>query len=413
MDIIRFKNVSTHSAISEYIKKETPKLIGANSPLEFLDPRKIEGIQEGISLFEGVSMPEIKFMTKWFESLNLLRGCNNGCNHCLRDAKGPIKSILWEDFLRFVNGFSKLNERLGFNVFESGVPVSLFDDSDPILLASNDLNGNKHNIAEAVKLLHDNLNTPISFVTAGWDKEDKFTQNAADELVNFFKKMPDAVSEFSISINPFHSLIISSEKALKEGNPRLAKELRIKFVENIANALQTFLPMYENKSKIKGNIIYRYANNSPMNIKFNKDTTSILYNDIYAKLIELTSFKKEKYESLHPESFKEFKPEHLIEPKGRGIKYFNQSAIFKRELNLQSSYNNWEQMSTEQKIFNAYQQHIKSIDINGKVYLTDADEIVKQTGIKLNYINKNKATPPLHSDYKYLPLSKEDIIKAC
>ena len=88
-------------------------------PLERINLSKIEGIQEGIPLFDGVKMEDIKFLTKWFQVLNLARGCREQCTFCLRNALAPIKetanqinTILWDDLKRFTEGFSTLSERL-------------------------------------------------------------------------------------------------------------------------------------------------------------------------------------------------------------------------------------------------------------------------------------------------------------
>ena len=60
-------------------------------PLERINLSRIEGIQEGISLFEGVRMEDIRFLTKWFQVLNIARGCREQCTFCLRNALAPIK----------------------------------------------------------------------------------------------------------------------------------------------------------------------------------------------------------------------------------------------------------------------------------------------------------------------------------
>ena len=79
-------------------------------------------------------MRDIAFLTKRFETLNLFRGCRVNCSHCLKDAKPPQKgceTILFEDLMRFLDGFRELGERLGFNVFQGNKYVNIIDDANP------------------------------------------------------------------------------------------------------------------------------------------------------------------------------------------------------------------------------------------------------------------------------------------
>ncbi len=401
----------------EYLLEQPAKIIEDKFPLDLLDIKKLEGIQEGINLFKGVSMPEIKFLAKWFEVLNLSRGCNNSCGHCLRNAQTPIKEIAnavntiqWDDFLKFTDGFKTLNERLGFNIFKKDTPVAMFDDSNMPVFKSFDTQGLTHNFAEATKVFYEKLHLPMSFVNAGWSKNDKNTQNAAKELVEYLQKEPDAVSEFAVSINPFHALILNSNKVAKSGEPELARKYREAYVDNIANALNTFLPMYENSKSTKGSLIYRHANDLAKNEDFGEKETAKLYAEIYKKLEEISGKKLEHINTLNPKEVTKFNPSHLIEPKGKARQYFSDFDNFKKEISLNKAKNEWEEMSPAQKVNDAYNYKLKCIDLNGRVYATDTDENIIDTGINLNYANKDKITAPLHSDIKLSPILKEDII---
>ena len=108
------------SQINKYITNNSSFWSKSSFPLEKIDLKKIEGIQADIPLFEGVNLESIKFLTKWFQVLNLTRGCREQCTFCLRNAQTSLKeindninTILWEDLTRFTEGFRKLSERLG------------------------------------------------------------------------------------------------------------------------------------------------------------------------------------------------------------------------------------------------------------------------------------------------------------
>ncbi|MBQ2611357.1 hypothetical protein IJF81_03085, partial [bacterium] len=76
--------------ISDYLARYTSDLRSAQFPLEVINTRKLEGLQNGIDLFQNVSMDEIKFLSKNFSVVNLQRGCKQGCKFCLRNALKPL-----------------------------------------------------------------------------------------------------------------------------------------------------------------------------------------------------------------------------------------------------------------------------------------------------------------------------------
>ena len=151
-------------------------------PLTRINPQHVEGIQKGIPLFDGVGIKDIAFITKRFETLNLFRGCNLGCSHCLKDAK-PLKNstILFEDLVRFLDGFKALNERLGFNVFQGNKYVNIIDDSNPSDIPIRGKSRN-HSVNEALKIIYEKINLPSIFVTSGWNSASKYSQQSSSEL---------------------------------------------------------------------------------------------------------------------------------------------------------------------------------------------------------------------------------------
>lgn len=382
------------NSVRKYIKSQPREILESSFPLASLDMKKVEGVQEGIPLFKGVSMPEVKFLTKWFEALPQSRGCDSDCGHCLRDAQPHIIKGLRDDSLRFIKGFKALNERFGFNILQGNKYVATFDDSNP------------KDVAEVIKSMYENLGIPTGFATTGWNKKDINIQKDAKELIDYLQKKPDAASEFAVSINPFHILIKNSIEAAKAGKPELARNYRDAYIDNTANALNTFLPMYENG---KGSLLYKHANNLDKNAGFREKETAQLYEEIFKRLEQLSGKNLEHIEALNHKEVTKFDPNHLIEPKGRARQYFSETENFKKYLDLQEERMNWEDLSPEQKAQNAYDYTIKGVDINGQVYLTTPSDNVIMTDLRLNY--ENKHTIPLYSDVKLSPVSKEEIKK--
>ena len=280
--------------------------------------------------------------------------------------------------------------------------ISTFDDSEPIALRSMDLEGNSHNFKEAVQQIYKNLNLPVNFVSAGWNSSDKYAQANAEELVDFVKKNPQAMGEFSISINPFNPLIISSISNAKAGKPEVARLQRELFTSDLANTLYTFLPVFKNDSPVKGTLIYRHA--LPENEGVAEKDLAKLYQEIYAKLEQRVGYKLDGYDLLNPETVTKFDSNHLIQPKGRGKKYFSDYQKFIKAVNEQQNINKWNKLNPQEKKEHAYLYTMKGIDLNGQVYCVNSDEILINTDIQLNYLNKAKPTPVLYSDAKYNPL---------
>ena len=85
--------------------------------------KKLEGIQYGIDIFEGVNIRQIYLLYKHLGMITTSRGCSNGCIHCYVDAKPTqisknaeqISAFSWEDLSSITKGFKTLNQRLGLS----------------------------------------------------------------------------------------------------------------------------------------------------------------------------------------------------------------------------------------------------------------------------------------------------------
>lgn len=401
-------NIASKTGI--YLKKVSKEYLTADFPMEHLDLKILEGIQEDIPLLNNIKMEEIKFLTKNFSVLNIGRNCTSQCSHCLRNAQLPneTSTILWDDLLRFINGFGELNSRMETNIFKGNKYFVLHDDFNPPEFAARDLNGNVHNFAEAVKLVFEKFKTPVETVTSGWNKADKFSEKAAAELVDYFDRNPEANALTSVSVNPFHGLLTRSRNEAAAGNPEQARFWREVYTNRIAHAIQTFFPLFKNDN---ASLIYRHAVKDCPEKGVGAEETAKLYREIYKKLETLIGTPLSQVENLKPEKFELELPERFIEPKGRGRKYFSQTENLKKQQELISEKNEWETSAPEMRVKDAYRYTVKEADINGDIYCGTLSESMIKTGIKLNYINKDTKTAPLFSDIKLSELSKNDIIE--
>ena len=384
--------VNQVSQINRYITNNSSVLSRSSFPLEKIDLKKIEGIQTGIPLFEGINLETVKFLTKWFQVLNLTRGCREKCTFCLRDAKTPLKethntinTILWEDLLRFTEGFGKLGERLGVNPFQGNSHITLFEDANLPDAIIKDNNGTEHSIKDAIQNIYENIRLPFVFVTSGWNINNKKVQKAAEEICDYIMQTPDCTKEFSISVNPFYA------------------GKREHYIEKAVNTLKTFLPLFKTK-KEKATILLKYNYPNGINADINgKDAAFKLYTDIFEQLKSICGSSLEGYEYLSPKNILKHRDDNFIENKGKGQNFFSTEEVEKNNNKLFKESFEWMTLTSAQKKEYAYNFTTKNVDINGQIYLITPSEQEIETDIGLNYINKNKKTAKIHSDIKLMP----------
>jgi len=379
------------AAINNYLKSVSPQIRESAFPLEKLNLARLEGIQSDIAVFKNSSLDEIKFLAKWFQVLNLTRGCKEACTFCLRNAIHPLKesaekinTILWDDLTRLTGGISKLNERLGFNILQGNSHITLFEDANLPVVNIKDSQGERHSLKESVKNIYEQLGLPLVFVTAGWNPVDNISQKSAEELCRYIQQNPDCVKEFGVSVNPFH------------------KYRRDFYTTKIANTLKTFLPLYRNGI---ASILFKYNYPDGKSAEENGyEAAKNLYTEIFEKLKLLMGSSLEEYESLKPENVTRHREDNFIENKGRGQKFFPQDSVTKNNKKLFVESFRWLTMTPEEKREFAYNYTTKNLDVNGNVYLITPSEQLIETGMKLNFINKDKITAPIHTDVKFQKL---------
>ena len=399
--------------IKQTLNKLPQSVKTANFPLGEINLKQLEGIQKDIPLFDRgrgnfVSMEDIDFTAKRLETLDLFRGCNVGCTHCLKNAihrPKSSRSILFEDLVRFTEGFKILSERMGFNVLQGNEYLNIIDDSNPTDFPINGLT-RSHSVLEAVKVIFENLRLPVLMVTSGWNSKSAAAQNSAENLAKEFNKNPQSLKSFEVSINPFLGIMENSRNALKNGDMEKAVLYRELYTDRMANTILTFFDLFKGKEP-KGKLIYRHANDFEGNELVGEKETKKLYFEIYKKLKKTLGKKIEEAPTLNPDLVTKFDKSHLIEPSGRGRRYFPYSYNLNLQSELISEAEKWSIMSAEEKRQFLRDYSIKCVDINGRVYTTFPSleagfenspiELTTTTDIRLNYSN-NINIPPVFSD---------------
>ena len=228
---------------------------------------KLEGIQEGLKTFEGLSMKQIAFALTDLHSINMIRGCINHCLHCYANAQPFISRAPFESFKQIMDDIVSLKKRIGINpVAHRGQKyVDCYFDADGIDLHLFDKNGKKHDAIELGTMIHKSTGMKAVFDTNGWDRNDKERQKIAEDYVQ--KLLSDKNSkhfyQINISLNPFnpkyvralkdgykpkiYSPLIPIEEVInpKEKPPKIkkAEENYRDYIKNEVNVLFTFTPL--------------------------------------------------------------------------------------------------------------------------------------------------------------------------
>lgn len=404
------------------IQKPLAYVKGSSNSAKNYNLSKLEGIQKGISVFDGLTLKEINFIGDNLVAICTTRGCYSKCSHCYADAHKPIKekddyiyNMLFEDFSSLINGFYELKKRTGLDFIEknhNSEYIALVFDADDISVLLNDKNGLEHDFAELNNILYKKTGRKSIFDTSGWNVKSKKMQERAEKLVEYYShgEKIDEVYQFNLSINPFHSIYQKSIELRKNGYDAKANKLYNIYIERMANALLTFSPIidkpnfgiiaraseYENEyidknalSKVLNDVeklfkqkcIQDFMNNQRyiksknrlvdliQNVELTPTIidTNILLGKRFSETMEKFPIKNSTYNIYIPYFEKLDIAEH----------YYN---ILKKEKHLKQS----------QRLYG------KIIDLNGKVYLSDNYRIIP-TDIQLNFINKCKKTDKFHS----------------
>jgi len=410
------KYESAKKYAEEFKNKNKNALIIDTADIDF---DKLEGIQNGIKVFEGLTMKEILFIFDNLQVISATRNCSSHCSHCYVAADYPVREnenntnrMTFEDYSNLLEGIGELNKKIGISFLSSNKDkmLSLFQDSDCIDTYLYDKEGNKHDFIELNKIMYDITERPGLFDTSGWNPKNKNCQQFAEKLAEHYSKdeNSDRLAQFNISINPFHHLNTKAVMYKKAGKNDLAELYRKAYVDRMANVLFTFTPL--NKSYEFGIINRAFSNDI-------KEADGFQEKDLENLQLEILKSLEEKYwqdyKSSNPKIIKhEFEIDRnkslykyelngistKLEPSGRLIDLCN-------TLGIAAGYQEIESLPDIQKSFVS-----KIIDANGKVYLKYKSTVMP-TDIQLNFENKNKNTKPFNPYKAGLLFKKENIDK--
>ena len=386
----------------------------------------LDGIQEGIPVFKGMTMKEIYFLTHYLKEIAVHRGCHNMCVHCYAEAKPPlllktekdksekINQMSYEDYCALAEGFKELDKRLKGLLFEEReLYLALFHDADCSDISIKDKQGNEHDFTELVDIMYEATQLPQVFDTSGWNPKDKKVQQKMEKLVQYF--LQDGNSEkfcfFNVSLNPFHSTNARYVKYI-ESDPQKAMKYRNIYTDRMANVLYTLTPIIRNN---KFEFISRAFDNTHAG-GYTEQALKQLIDEILVKLenkyIEDIKCGNLKYvkNMEHMKSIMETiknKAESIDTlrlAQGRAVNLVDKDDIlFQRRKMILEEYDIPES-AVESSRFNAI------IDANGKVYMTNY-LLTYPTEIQLNFENKNKKTADIKPDLQEKILSKAMIEK--
>lgn len=413
------KYLDRYREVNEYLPKRATNLYDFSL-------NRLDGIQEGIKVFEGLNMKEIAFMMRTITEFGINRGCHNMCSHCYADAKPPIKEtadkinkMSWNDFKSMTDGFKELNERLGFyasapdDLSSKRSYLSPFHDADGINIMLKDNDGGEHDFIDIANALYDSLGVPIVFDTAGWTPWDTNLQKRAEKIVKYFSdaKNGSKLYQFNLSLNPFHALHTKQVLLERTGDVKRAEKFKDLYIDRMANALFTFTPMlhreetgviqrvassdekvfdgfrYEDMEKLKKSIVDRvreyYEIDAECDQKYAKGRLGI---DVNMRNVErLMNFEVKRGVTLAERGQDIFGKDNRHAINSGNTAYNDKMHV----LSLKSA-----------KDF-LKGNYSGILDANGKYYLTTWVSTYP-TGIKLNFENADKLTAPIR------PYLKED-----
>ena len=385
------------------------------------DLNKLDGIQEGLKVFNGLNMKEIAFIGQTIIEIALKRGCYNNCSHCYGGGSLPIiednnhiNKMSWNDFNALTEGFRLLNKRLGFPITRNSKNVSpymtSFHDADGIDIYLVDNNGKEHDFIEISEKLNEAFKLKNIFDTAGWGMQDSRAAARAVKYAMYYSKPENArkLLQFNLSVNPYHMLNTRAVHLDKQGEHERAQKIRNIYTSRMANVLFTFTPLIESG---KLNFLARAASDDSLGTKgFREKDLRKLYDEIFNKL-------KLKYmeDYIGEQIFIKDKTQirDLIAQAKLKLSYVNtllgvterlgkiykpgEALVTTAETIRQEDRNKIKQAKCIKDVLLGNDGYIKFtgfLDSNGHYYLTDFFTTFP-TEIVLNFENKNKITAPI------------------
>lgn len=443
-DSITFSGDKSQTIESKYAKAQ--KYANHQKFLNFFKRRnlddynldKLEGIQNGIKIFDGLNMKEIAFMLQDLHGIAVKRGCSNQCLHCYAGAKPAgkdqgdyITRMPYETFCELTDGIKKLKQRLGIDVISHHGEdyTDIYYDADCMEISLFDKNGAEHDYTDLIDRFYNATGKQSVFDTAGWNPKSKKMQERAEKYVKYMLDLDNQKKfhQINLSLSPFNAIyaraialgfnpdnyspLIPIEdlgKPISKGE----KLYRI-YINRMANVLYTFTPLLDEKNF---SIISRPVKNDEKNMQnftekdYEKIKEHILERLYFRYLTDLKTDRKlvsskeqilvfiSKYGSLMD------KIDTKLIPSGRFKELYLERnpeitpEEFDKKYKYVGEFNDcYETLKQTKNLKDLKIRYLKIIDANGKLYLYDTLRFIA-TDIKLNITTQNNTTPPLSPD---------------
>lgn len=411
----------------EYLTQQKAVLGAAKPTLYCYEWKKLEGLQNGIKIFDGLNFTQIGYIITNLDSIIVQRGCNNACIHCFAEAQTPFHmkmnhladKIDFEDYKNLLDGFKELNNRFGYNIFgtQRDNHLALFHDADCSMIFLQDKDGKVYDYADLAKMLHDVTGRGILFDTAGWNLNDKKTQKRMEDLVKKITSGNDYdFIKFYISVNPFHSIYNKSVELFLKKDYEKAKRLREIYTDRMANVIFTFSPLINkthsiNKPQIE--FIFRALFDQTKLEGYQRHNLESLRFEIFDKLekmykADLLSENPKIVKSEEQlEKYHSYFYDHFLYNRIEAVNLCNKKLLDKLNGIPAAERNIAQKYSFNSAIEGLYFDAGK-IDVNGKFYMSNYVETYL-TDIVLGYKNKGKPTAPMAPNLRREIITKEII----
>ena len=377
--------------IKAYRNKNSPYYEGWTAK----EIKSVEGLQEGLESFKGLNIKQVHFILYIIKrnglTLPVVRGCYHHCAHCYLGAKAPVERLAYEDFHNLLSDLSEMYKRFCMEP-KSYFPSTLFWDSDCSEIYLFDKKGKIHDLTDLTKEFYSKLNAPLVFDTTGWNPRSQEAQKRMERFVEYCKDIEgQIVSDVNLSINPFHSLRTTALKQKQKGNIENYNKLYQKYLDMVANAINTFAPlMHFPETKF---ICRAYPDNmtDPSLNGYRIRDMKKLKKDILKNFIDKYPQTLEKYPKILEVLDRKISPEPMIVP----VKRDNQLKPF---ANVKGSGTPTQVISNQALIGKALLlYHDAFIDLNGDFYIVN-DFVTYKTNIKLNIgkTTNKPIVPPAH-----------------
>ena len=409
-------------------------------PIDFqeYDLNKLEGIQQGIKIFDGLSMKEIAFLFEDLHAIAVKRGCSNQCLHCYASAKPVgkdhddyITRMPFEDFAEMTKGMKTLRNRIGVNLVKhNGKPYTdLYYDADGMEISLLDKNGKEHDFTELNDMFYDATKTKGIFDTAGWNPNNPKMQERAEKYVAYFQDLnnEDKMFQINLSISPFNAIYakaielgfdpknysVKSQPWHPENNgekQNIAEKLYNIYIDRMANMMLVFAPLTNSD---KFSVISRPVSDFEKNME-------------HHTVSDYRQIKKHILDTLHEKMQLDVATDKKYVKNKRNVNHFmykyallmnnidtdmQASGRFKElykkrnpeatekdfEINFPRVFQtkeNYKHLKTNKNLKTLPMKYLKIIDTNGKLYMYDGFRFIP-TEVHLNLGTKYKNPPAL------------------